>query len=131
MSSPEEINIQGVSLMDKFKEKIKDIEIKAETLMTILRYAMELVELTQLKGKDQKDMALQLLTRVIEESNLDESKKSAYLDMVISGIIGNAVDLIVDASKGNLHINENVKKAKSAFNAAKKVLRAVFSCLKV
>ena len=36
------------------KEKIGDMEINADTIMQVLRFAMEVVEATQLKGEDQK-----------------------------------------------------------------------------
>ena len=35
-------------LWDKFRQKIEGIEINAETVMTLLRYAMEVVELSEI-----------------------------------------------------------------------------------
>ena len=55
------------TLFDKCLEKLKNatltIEVNVQTLMTIARYAMEIVELTKLKGKEQQTMVLKLLTQ--------------------------------------------------------------------
>jgi hypothetical protein len=98
-------------LYEKLKEKVKDMEINDTTLMTMLKYAMEIVETSSLKGIQQKEACLSMLTRVINESPLSASKKELYLKMVKSGVVFSAVDLIVDASKGNLNINQNYKEA--------------------
>ena len=41
--------------MDALKEKIGNMEINAQTVITVLRFSMEVVEATQLKGEAQKD----------------------------------------------------------------------------
>ena len=43
--------------MKALKEKIGHTEINAQTVITILRFAMEVVETTQLKGEAQKELA--------------------------------------------------------------------------
>ena len=56
------------TLFNKCLEKLKNatltIEVNVQTLMTIGRYAMEIVELTKLKGKEQQTMVLKLLTQI-------------------------------------------------------------------
>ena len=102
-------------LWDKFRQKIEGIEINAETVMTLLRYAMEVVELSEIKGPQQKEMALKLLTLAIEDSCLDASHKETYLNMVKNGVMATTVDIIVDATKGKLAVNKTIKKAKGIF----------------
>ena len=52
-------------LYDKLKEKVKDMEINDTTLMTMLKYAMEIVETSSLKGIQQKEACVSMLTKVI------------------------------------------------------------------
>ena len=113
-------------LCEKFRQKIKGIEINAETVMTLLRYAMEIVELSEIKGPEQKEMALKLLTLAIEESCLED--KETYLNMVKNGVMGTTVDIIVDATKGKLAVNKTVKKVKGILKQVKTFFNALGSC---
>ena len=112
----------------KFHQKIEGLEISAETIMTLLRYAMEVVELSEIKGPQQKEMALKLLTLAIEDSCLDASHKETYLNMVKNGVVGTAVDLIVDATKGKLAVNKTIKQAKGIWVQVRNVINGLVSC---
>ena len=116
------------NLWNQFRQKIEGIEISAETIMTLLRYAMEVVELSEIKGTQQKEMALKLLTLAIEDSCLDASHKETYLNMVKNGVVGTAVDLIVDATKGKLAVNKTIKQAKGIWVQVKNVINGLVSC---
>ncbi len=95
----------------ELKERLEGVEVCAENFMLVLRYAMEIVELTELKGKEQKDMALRLVRKVVVDAPISDDKEKLLLDMIDQGVLGNTVDLIVDASKGNLDLNKAVKVA--------------------
>jgi len=116
------------SLWCKFHQKIEGIEINAETVMTLLRYAMEVVELSEIKGPQQKEMALKLLTLAIEDSCLDASHKETYLNMVKNGVMGTTVDIIIDATKGKLAVNKTIKQAKGILQQVKNVINGLVSC---
>ena len=116
------------NLWNQFRQKIEGIEISTETIMILLRYAMEVVELSEIKGPQQKEMALKLLTLAIEESCLDASHKETYLNMVKNGVVGTAVDLIVDATKGKLAVNKTIKQAKGIWVQVRNVINGLVSC---
>ena len=116
------------SLWDQFRQKIEGIEINAETVMTLLRYAMEVVELSEIKGPQQKEMALKLLTLAIEDSCLDASHKETYLNMVKNGVMATTVDIIIDATKGKLAVNKTIKQAKGIWVQVKNVINGLVSC---
>ena len=97
------------SSMKLLKEKLVDVVIDNETIMTVLRYAMEIVELTELKGKDQKDFAIRLVRQVVVDAPISDDREKLLLDIIDSNIIGNTVDLVVDASRGKVDINSVVK----------------------
>ena len=116
------------SLWCKFHQKIEGIEINAETVMTLLRYAMEVAELSEIKGPQQKEMALKLLTLAIEDSCLDASHKETYLNMVKNGIMATTVDIIIDATKGKLAVNKTIKQAKGIWVQVRNVINGLVSC---
>ena len=75
------------------------------TIIDILRFSMEIVETTHLKGEAQKTLALKLVRNVVVEAPISDDKEKLLLDMIDQGILGNTVDLIVLASKGQLDVN--------------------------
>lgn len=88
----------------KLKVKVSAISIRSSTLHLIIKYVMELVEQTPLKGSEQKEMALKLIKELIVDLTEGEDER-VLLQLLNDGTIGNMIDLIVDATKGRLDIN--------------------------
>ena len=103
-------NVFELSLKE-LKEKIGGMEINAKTIVTVLRFAMEVVESTQLKGEAQKTLVEKLVRQVVIDAPISDDKEKLLLDMVNNGIVGNMADLVVSASKGEVDINSAVKVA--------------------
>ena len=106
----------AVSLL-KLNEKIGDMEINAQTIMTVTRFSMEIVESTKLKGAAQKELAISLVRQVIVEAPISDDKEKLLLDMIDQGILANAIELIVDVSKGDVDINTVVAVASGCCSA--------------
>ena len=90
------------------KEKNGDMEINADTIMQVLRFAMEVVEVTELKGAEQKELAIKLVREIVVEAPIADEKEKLLLDVIDQGVLGNTVDLVVQASKGELDVNAAV-----------------------
>ena len=86
-------------------EKLKDTEINASSVVLVLQYAMEIVELSEAKGAAQKELALSLVRQVIVDAPITDDKEKFLLELVDSDVLGNTVDFVVSASRGNLNIN--------------------------
>lgn len=80
-------------------------EVSPQTLMVIVKYAMEVVELTKLKGSEQRQMVVDVVKQVVVDAPISDERERLCLDMIESGVLGQTVDLVVDASKGHLDIN--------------------------
>ena len=63
------------SSLDKLKTRIGELEITPQSVISVMKYAMEIVEQSELKGADQKDMAIRLVKAVVTESCIDEGRK--------------------------------------------------------
>ena len=96
--------------LGQLEEKCDDLEINKDSIMIIVKYAMEIVELTEMKGSEQKNMVENLIKSIIEKKIEDEEIKNIYLKLIENGTLGTTIDLIVDASKGKLLINKDMKK---------------------
>ncbi len=97
-------NIYDTTL-ETIKEKVSLITIRPSTLYLIIKYVMEEVEKTPVKGPEQKEMALKLIKALIIDLTENEDEK-VLLDLLNDGTIGNLMDLIVDVSKGKININK-------------------------
>lgn len=91
---------------EQVRQAMGDTGVSAGTLMQIVKYVMEVVEGKPVKGKEQKELALSILSKIVEESGLEEADKSVCKLMIEEGIVGSTIDLVVDASRGNLNINQ-------------------------
>jgi len=109
-----------VSMYITLKSKIKEDKINVTTIITILKTAMELIEITnELKGSEQKDFAVLLVKELINKSRLLSKEQKQNCLMVIDlGILDNVVDFVVDATNGNVAINKKnlMKKIKKLFS---------------
>ena len=92
-------------LYTKVVEKIGDMEINADSIVQILKYSMECVEVTQLKGEEKKNLAIKLVRMIVDEAPITEEKEQLLLDMIDQRIIHNMVDLVVEVKSGKMDIN--------------------------
>ena len=100
-----------VNCMKELKTKLVGVEVSVENFMVIVRFSMEVVEVTQLKGSVQKELAVSLVRTVVVEAPISDNKEKLLLDMIDQGVLGNTVDLVVDASRGKLDVNTVIKVA--------------------
>jgi len=91
--------------------KERNIEVSSKTITQIVKIAMEIVEATKLKGKEQKALVERIVRKIVTDAPLDESKKSIVISMLDEGIVGDVIDLVVSATKGELDINSVEKVA--------------------
>lgn len=107
-------NLYEITLT-KLKVKVSAISIRSSTLHLIIKYVMELVEQTPLKGSEQKEMALKLIRAVIIDLTNKEDER-VLIQLLDDGTIGNMIDLIVDATRGRLDVNTAVEVTKGCLN---------------
>jgi hypothetical protein len=117
------------SLLDtclaELNKRIDGLNIDQKSIVLITKYAMEIVEATSLKGDAQKKMVLEMLKKVIQDSPLSNEEKEVCTKLVDDGTIDQIIDLVVDASKGELKINK-----KQAFSLAERCLPLCLTCIK-
>jgi hypothetical protein len=93
-----------------------NISINSATIPLLIKYTMELVEKTPIKGPAQKDFACRLLRDIFKEATDGEEEKTLLL-LCDNGTIGNTIDLIVAATQGKLDINAIKKVSKGCISA--------------
>lgn len=110
-----EVNLVRVesstSLVNKYlpiiKESLEGTPINVVSIHLIIKTVMELIEGTEYKGAQQKQIALSILRQLFIDFTEDDIE-SILLGMIDAGVISNLIDLVSDASKGKLNINKTI-----------------------
>jgi hypothetical protein len=94
---------------EEFLKNIKEnnISVSPETIMRLLRMAMIVVEKTNETGSKKKEFVLNLLTEVVMTNDMmsPEDKEEAF-HLIRGGIVSDAIDFLIDASKGKFNVNK-------------------------
>ena len=87
-----------------FELKIASLSITPDTIIKVLQYAMEAVEVTTLTGEEKKKAVIDIVCKVVADAPLDDRTEKILVEMIEDGIIGHTIDIIVSASRGNLNL---------------------------
>ena len=66
---------------------------------------MEIVEASALKGVEQKILVEKLVKKVVKDAPIADDKEKLLLDMIDEGIVGDVIDLVISATRGEIDIN--------------------------
>jgi hypothetical protein len=115
--------------LQQLSNKSKEFGLKLEpkSIMIYVKLCMEIVEKTEVKGTEQKELVIKLLTKLVTDAPVSDEQEKLCLDVLSSGIVGDTIDLIILASRGQLDLNVVTQTAKgclpkciSFFNKNKK-----------
>jgi hypothetical protein len=95
---------------EEFQKQIKagNHVISPDAIMKLLRIAMTIVEQTKETGSNKKIFVVKLLTDIFindTTSILGEHKLEA-LSLISGNVVSDAIDFVIDASKGKLNVNK-------------------------
>ena len=72
----------------KLHEKIKNIEIKTDDdVIDILKQVFIVIGVSDLEDETQKELAMKLVKKVVEDSSVNDLDKFFLLDLIDNGII--------------------------------------------
>jgi hypothetical protein len=89
----------------------RNIEITPGSITIVIKICMEIAEATRLKGKEQKVLVERLVKKVVKDAPITDEKEKLLLDMIEEGVVGDVIDLVISATKGELDINAVEKAA--------------------
>ena len=101
------------AILEKVKSTLVEKAEKLEdehSLFKVLKVVMESIEIEEMQELSKKELAESVLKSLVEESEMSDEKKKVCLDLVDSGTIGDTMELVVAATKGELAINKKTKK---------------------
>lgn len=87
-----------------FEFKIASLTITPDTIVTVLQYAMEAVEVTTLTGQEKKKAVIDIVRKAVVDAPIDDHIEKIILEMIDDGIVSHTIDIIVSASRGNLNL---------------------------
>ena len=97
----------------QLKILVGDTEVNERTLYIPLRFAMEIVEFSEAEKGERKNLVRALLKKLVGEAAGGRSCRwgEECLKLIDSEYFDHSIDLIVDASKGDLCLNKLRQKA--------------------
>ena len=115
------------SVRDSMFEQLVELENKND-LFKILRIVIECIELQNLKGKQQRKLAEDILLKLIKGSKMDNTQQQLCVSMIEYGVIGDSIDVIISATKGEINVNKAAETiAKSCLSSAIQSIKNVFT----
>ena len=102
-----EVDIQE-DILDVIQDKIILTLDKINDINQVFDYVkliMEALEPQPIPGKTKKVLALNILRNIIDQSELEETKKAECIALIDNNIISNAIDIIIAAASGKMEIN--------------------------
>ena len=100
-----------INLYTMLKTEIRDTELTSANIGKIVASAMKVVEVSELKGEQQKFVAKELILKAV--MNMSEgNEKSLLLQLLNNDVIEDMIETIILATKGKLQINEVAKKVR-------------------
>ena len=81
--------------------------------MFILKTIMEVVENIKdnnFKGRSKKNCVLYVVRTIIVNSSVSDLLKTMVITLIDNGTMSSTIDIIVDASKGNIGLNKKTRK---------------------
>lgn len=97
---------------EEFLRNIKEnnISVSPETIMRLLRMAMVIVEKTNETGSKKKEFVLNLLTEVVMTNDMMILQhKQEALHLIKGGVVSDAIDFLIDATRGKFDVNKAEK----------------------
>ena len=94
---------------EEFLKSIKEnnLSVSPETIMRLLRMAMVIVEKTNETGSKKKEFVVNLLTEVVITNDLMSSEhKEEALHLIKGGVVTDAIDFLIDATRGKFDVNK-------------------------
>lgn len=104
-----------VNITEILKKKLANVSIKPNTIHLVIKYVMELVEETPIKGVEQKEFALKVMRELFKDLTEGEDEL-VLLKLLDDGSISNIIDLVVDATNGKLNINTVIETSVGCIN---------------
>jgi predicted RNA-binding Zn ribbon-like protein len=87
------------------RARLGELIVNPRNLLTVLKNIMEVVEGSIARGEERKELAVTLIKRLVQEAGMDSHNLELCMSLIDEGIVGATIDLIVDATKGDLNIN--------------------------
>lgn len=108
---------QTDDIIEMFRKKVSTLSVSPDTIILILQYAMECVEITTLRGEEKRISVVKLVRDLCVDVVIDEQQQKVLLDMIDNGIVSHVIDVVVAASRGKLHLNALTNTGKVACGA--------------
>ena len=90
--------------------RTSNFAISPDTILDVLKLGMEVVELSSMRGTEKRDAVISMVRNAVVDAPMSDEVERILLEMIDDGILSHMIDVIVAASRGELHLN-GIKKS--------------------
>jgi len=96
-------------IFETLQKRLYPIKISSTNLITIVQCCLEVVELSNKKGPEKKNLVICLIEKLLEVTELDNDDYSFCKDLIKNGTLSDTIDLVISASRGSLNLNNTIE----------------------
>jgi hypothetical protein len=93
-------------LLKKIKSNFPDIKLSHKTLFQILKILIELIDFYDMTGKQKRELALKILKRYVDESNMSQHEKDLCEILIDDGTLSETINIIISATRGEFDMKD-------------------------
>jgi len=98
------------SILEKVRATLAEKLENNHSLFRVLKHVMESVEIEEIQDMNKKELVESVMKALVEESDMSDEEKNICLVLIVSGTMGDTIDLVVSATRGEFAINKKTKK---------------------
>ena len=104
--SDESYNNLYKNLLDKIKNNLPDVKLNHKILFQILKILIELIDVYEMTGEQKRELALKILKRYVNESNMSQNEKDLCNILIDDGTLSETINIIISATRGEFDMKD-------------------------
>ena len=96
-------------LLEKIKVSLPDIKLDHKIIFKILKILLELIDIYEMTGEEKKQLALKVLRKYVDNSNMSDDEKELCYSLITDGILSETINIIISAARGEFDIKDSTE----------------------
>lgn len=96
-------------LLNKIKVSLPDIKLDHKIIFKILKILLELIDIYEMTGEEKKQLALKVLRKYVDNSNMSDDEKELCNSLITDGTLSETINIIISAARGEFDIKDSTE----------------------
>lgn len=96
-------------LLNEIKVSLPDIKLDHKIIFKILKILLELIDIYEMTGEEKKQLALKVLRKYVDNSNMSDDEKELCNSLITDGTLSETINIIISAARGEFDIKDSTE----------------------